>query len=751
MIRLVVRMLRSWMGPERWQALAAAALLLAVASFAPSMAVAKSAFPGMPEKSEKSEKPDAAAAPEAAPELSLAEEIAADTDAAEQSFADMIHDLRTGLREAVVSSHNLEPTLELAVQTSGEDGTSDWLMPAVKVGAVGMLCGWVVALAFRWWARRRFLGGFPTHPENRYEKIGYQLTGGAIAFVATLLFALVAWGVSEYAQGEQDMSHRTAMIMVGTAVFTQVFLTVLYGLLSPGNGAQRVLAMDDRHARGLAAALTLATALGGVLFGINAWFKTIELDDPTHDLFSIITTGVAVFLLSAVCLVYRRPIADAIRPPSQEGPGWIRWLARRWYVVGLIYFTAAWLVRAVRVLLNQPNAEGLVAVPVLVFLIGLAVYGITLLIIARLMKGGVELHVGGPGGRRLPSHRDLVERGAAIAYFVIGLAVVFHVWGVNVVGGGAWGGRIFDALVVIFFGWIVYDVAKLTIDRKIASEDPTEAMAGQDVEGDVPMAAAKTRLATLLPLVRVVVLSTIAVTIVMMALTQVGVNITPLFAGAGVVGLAIGFGSRQLVEDVISGAFYLADDAFRVGEYIDIGKVKGTVERISVRSFQLRHQNGPLNTIRFGEVSHVTNFSRDWAIMKLPIRVPLDSDSEKIRKIIKKVGQDLQDDPELGPKFLQPLKSQGVYQMDDSALIIRVKFMTRPNDQFILRRVVYHRIQEAFHKAGIHFASRVVTVRVEGEGGVPGSPEAAAARQQAIAHAAAQGDLDADPPPKKKG
>lgn len=366
------------------------------------------------------------------------------------------------------------------------------------------------------------------------------------------------------------------------------------------------------------------------------------------------------------------------------------------------------------------------------------------------MKGGVEIYTGGPEGHRLPDHRDLVERGAAIAYVFIGLAATLNVWGIDITGGGAWSGRIFDALVVIFFGWLIYDAAKLTIDRKIASEDPIDGTAGQDVEGDVPMAAAKTRLATLLPLVRVLVLSTITVTIVMMTLTQVGVNITPLFAGAGVVGLAIGFGSRQLVEDVISGAFYLADDAFRVGEYIDIGKVKGTVERISVRSFQLRHQNGPLNTIRFGEVSHVTNFSRDWAIMKLPIRVPLDSDSEKIRKIIKKVGEELQKDPELGPKFLQPLKSQGVYQMDDSALIIRVKFMTRPNDQFILRRVVYHRIQEAFHKAGIHFASRVVTVRVEGEGGAPSTPEAAAARQQAIAHAAAQGDLDADPPAKAK-
>lgn len=707
-----------------------AVAVLLLASFSSHGAAAKSAFPGMPGL-------DSTAPQKSGPQETLADNLSADIDAAEQSFGDMIRDLRAGLREAVASSRNLRPTLELAVQTSGEDGTSDWLMPAVKVGFVAVAGGWVVAFLFRWWARRRFLADFPAHPTDRYQKIAYHLAGGVIAFAATLVFAIVAWAVSEYVHGDSDMSHRTVMIVIGTVVFYHLFLTFLYALLSPWNGAQRVIAMSDRDARGLGVSMAVVNIFGAALLGLNAWFKSISLDDPTHDLFSIITSGIAIILLGAVCVVYRRAVAGAILPSGAEARAWKRWLARNWWVIGLLYFGLAWLVRAVRVLLDQPNAEGLVAVPLLVLFIGLAVYGITLLIVARFMKGGVELHMGGPNGRRLPNHRDLVERGAAIAYIVIGLAVIFHVWGVSVVGGGgAWGGRVFDALVVIFFGWLLYDVAKLAIDRKIASEDPSDILAGQDVEGDVPMATAKTRLATLLPLVRVLVLSTITVTIVMMALTQVGVNITPLFAGAGVVGLAIGFGSRQLVEDVISGAFYLADDAFRVGEYIDIGKVKGTVERISVRSFQLRHQNGPLNTIRFGEVSHVTNFSRDWAIMKLPIRVPLDADSEKIRKIIKKVGEELQNDPELGPKFLQPLKSQGVYQMDDSALIIRVKFMTRPNDQFILRRVVYHRIQEAFHKAGIRFANRVVTVRVEGDDAEPASPAAAAHRRQTIAAAA---------------
>ena len=127
----------------------------------------------------------------------------------------------------------------------------------------------------------------------------------------------------------------------------------------------------------------------------------------------------------------------------------------------------------------------------------------------------------------------------------------------------------------------------------------------------------------------------------MAVISALGVNITPLLAGAGIIGLAIGFGAQTLVKDIISGMFFLIDDAFRKGEYIDIGDVKGTVEKISVRSMQLRHHNGPLNTVPFGEINFITNFSRDWVVMKLPLRLTYDTDAEKVRKMIKKLGQEM--------------------------------------------------------------------------------------------------------------
>jgi moderate conductance mechanosensitive channel len=201
----------------------------------------------------------------------------------------------------------------------------------------------------------------------------------------------------------------------------------------------------------------------------------------------------------------------------------------------------------------------------------------------------------------------------------------------------------------------------------------------------------------------------------MIALSGLGLDVGPLFAGAGIIGMAVGFGAQTLIRDIFSGAFFLFDDAFRKGEYVDVGDVKGTVERITIRSLQLRHHMGPLNTIPYGEIRMLKNFSRDWVMMKLKLRLTYDTDVEKVRKLIKKLGVELQQHPEFGQDFLQPLKSQGVYAMEDSAMIIRVKYMTRPGDQFVIRKHVYSRIRELFAENDIKFAHRQVTVRLADE------------------------------------
>ncbi|MEM7290503.1 MAG: mechanosensitive ion channel family protein, partial [Pseudomonadota bacterium] len=308
-----------------------------------------------------------------------------------------------------------------------------------------------------------------------------------------------------------------------------------------------------------------------------------------------------------------------------------------------------------------------------------------------------------------PIFKGLVERGYAILLALLGIGVILELWGFDFENKANPALNFLDIILVSFAGYMSYQAVRIWTDYQIAQEEPAPA---HGEGGEAEMGVGQSRLATLLPIFRNFLLITIVTIAGMIVLAEMGVDIAPLFAGAGVIGLAVGFGAQTLIRDVFSGAFFLMDDAFRKGEYIDLGEVKGTVEKISIRSFQLRHHNGPLNTVPFGEIRFLKNFSRDWVMMKLKLRVTYDTDVEKVRKLVKKLGQELMEHPEIGPMFLQPLKSQGVYAMEDSAMIIRVKFMTKPGDQFMTRKFVYARIQELFEENGIKFAHRQVTVRI---------------------------------------
>ncbi|WP_026379766.1 mechanosensitive ion channel family protein [Afifella pfennigii] len=262
--------------------------------------------------------------------------------------------------------------------------------------------------------------------------------------------------------------------------------------------------------------------------------------------------------------------------------------------------------------------------------------------------------------------------------------------------------------LVALLGYVAWTLVASWIDRKLAEEKGKRPQQGEAEEG--PGGAAGSRLQTILPIVRRFVQISIAVMAVMIVLSSMGVNIGPLIAGAGVIGLAVGFGAQTLVKDLISGLFFLMDDAFRMGEYVEVGGIGGTVERFNARSLVLRHYLGPVYTIPYGAIGQVTNYSRDWVIMKLRFRVPFDTDIDLVRKIFKRIGAEMLEDPEIGPCFLQPFKSQGVTKMDDSGFIVSGKFMAKPNQQWGVRKVLYQKIQQAFAENGIKFAPKRVIV-----------------------------------------
>jgi small-conductance mechanosensitive channel len=269
-----------------------------------------------------------------------------------------------------------------------------------------------------------------------------------------------------------------------------------------------------------------------------------------------------------------------------------------------------------------------------------------------------------------------------------------------------------NAAIVFLVADFAWHLLRAWLDQRIVAANS----AGHGTADD---SRRRARLRTLLPILKNVLFVVLAVMAGLIALAALGVEIGPLVAGAGVVGLAVGFGAQTLVKDVISGMFFLFDDAFRIGEYIESGSIRGTVEGFSLRSLKLRHHRGALHTIPFGALDKITNYSRDWVIDKMTVSVTYDTDLDRIKPIVKEIGKALLADPEMAPHILETLKMQGVEQFGDYAVQIRLKMMTRPGEQFVIRRRAMAMLKKAFEANGITFA--VPTVTVSGGGGAAAS------------------------------
>jgi moderate conductance mechanosensitive channel len=263
----------------------------------------------------------------------------------------------------------------------------------------------------------------------------------------------------------------------------------------------------------------------------------------------------------------------------------------------------------------------------------------------------------------------------------------------------------------MFFAYLLWELARLAIDRHLPAHSGPHLPGEEDDEGTGP----GSRLQTVLPMLRAVFGAAIAIVAFLVVLSHLGVNTAPLIAGAGVFGLALSFGSQSLVRDVISGLFYMWDDAFRVGEYIDTGRLRGTVEALGVRSIKVRHHNGPLHTIPYGQLGSVTNLSRDFATIKFNLRLEPGTDVELVRKTAKRIGLEMQDEnPDLAAEVMLPLKMQGIADVADTALVVRFKFTARPVKPSWVQREYLKRIYRVFAEKGIKFASGALTLRGPG-------------------------------------
>ena len=615
----------------------------------------------------------------------------------------------------------LPASLAAAAARVAASATAGWSL-AAYVAAL-LVTGWIAERVYVF-AVRRYRERLRDAPAATFSARAFQLGVGllldlgalAVFGIAAIIFFFALWLTD-------DLRRIVVLEVLFIVVVVRVVALLARFLLAKDPSGERLLPLADAPSRTLQRAVIGLAAVFGIGVATLAVLTAGGASAETIDVVAIAFWVLGLVLGVSVVWRVRAPIADLIRGDGSRGTI-VGWLADLWPVAATAYLIALLLGAVFNLLAGTPIATGTGFASVML-VVALPVVDMALCrALAAAAASRRENTVGMP--HRIAAYESVLRRGIHIVVVVAGVLLIARLWDVDpfVVAQRSLGGKIASSLfgisVVLLATYMLWEFVKAGIDRRLVAED--------DQPGDVPA----TRLRTVLPIVRATILVTIVVMAVMSVLAALGIDILPLLAGASIIGVAIGFGSQTLVRDIVSGAFFLMDDAFRLGEYIEVGDAKGRVEKIHLRSVFLRHHRGAINILPYGEIRRLRNTSRDWQVHVLEFRLTYDTSLLQVKKIMKKIGEELVADPDYAPDIIQTLKSAGVMAAEDSAIVVRAKFTSRPtNNAWVVRRVAYDKIIRAFRDAGIRFAHRQVTVNVP-EGGDAAAATAAAGAALAV-------------------
>jgi small-conductance mechanosensitive channel len=511
----------------------------------------------------------------------------------------------------------------------------------------------------------------------------------------------------------------------------RLVLLFLRLLLQPDTPAARLCDVSSENARALYGRTALATLV--IILGRALGHMMMTSGAPLQAMEAYQLTVVLIALALLLWLVFScRPAAQQWLGGLAAGAPVMGAVARHWSLIASLFLVALTGAQIYSVTSGRVEVGGALLLT-LGLVIGLPLFETLMQALVRRFDSQLVGRTPASDAAKLP---DVLARCVRVAVLIGVVVTIAEMWVVTVLALASpdqWD-RIANASrtagITLFLAFVGWELLKYVTEPYMARKPKNAADAIAD--GDAAATPAS-RLSTMMPLLRIAAGILIGFLAIMIVLEDFGVNVTPLIAGASIFGIAISFGSQTLVRDIVSGIFYLTDDAFRVGEYIDCGRAKGTVEGFTLRSIRLRHQNGQVHTIPFGQLGQITNFSRDWLTVKFNLRFARDTDIEKLRKAAKKIGNDMLEVPEIKAEVLAPFKMQGVADIVDNALLVRFKFTARPGNPAMIQREAVKRMFNTFPGLGIEFAKEGATVILHAPAGTSEAAPSETARAAAAA------------------
>ena len=524
-----------------------------------------------------------------------------------------------------------------------------------------------------------------------------------------LAFLLVGHAVVVSAIGGEDVTRFILLAVIDAYAISAAIVCVARMMLSPRQPRLRLLYVSDdfaAYAMRWVRRITVFTLSGYAAAEVGL---LLGLSDPAHDALLKAVALVDHVLLAIIVLQQRRLVRQWLRAPAGAEGSFASLrnaLARTWHWLALAFLAASWVVSAV----EARNGYTLMLRYFLATFVVLMFARLAQIVLVGLLDRMLHLRPGTvqryPGiETRFAIYHPVLRSVTRAAIFVVGCLILLQLWGV---GSFNWllhtnlgehvGSSLVTLAIACLIALVVWEAVNASVERHVAR-----------LAADAQVARSA-RLRTLFPLLRSSLLVSILVVLGLIVLSEIGVNIGPLLAGAGIVGVAIGFGSQKLVQDLITGVFLLLENAMQVGDAVTVAGLSGNVEALSIRTIRLRASDGSVHIIPFSSVTSVTNVNRGIGNASVNVAIDYREDTDRVCDVLKAIVRQMREDADYGGKMLSDLQLWGVDKVDGASVTIVGQVVCTDSGRWSVQRELNRRMKQRFEELGITLFNPMRTI-----------------------------------------
>ena len=603
---------------------------------------------------------------------------------------------------------------------SDKDTRSNWL------GILGRLAFVLAAgIVVEWLARitlRRPRSAIETRADDDFWLSVVLLVARTVMDLAPIaVFAAAAYGGLTLFGPEQESGRLAAITVINASVLARSIIAVARMLLAPRVTDLRVFPVGDETANYLFVWVKRLANLSIYGFFILDASQLLGLPSSTNNAL-LKVLGLAVSLLLVMLVLQNRMAVAAWFRGDSHGflPVMRRRFADIWHILMIVYVAVSYTVWALEITGGFEFVLRASVVSIFILVFGRLIELFLRKAVQRAFALGQELNARLPGlEERANRYLPLVQSAARCVLYVMVLFALLQAWGLDIFSwfaselGRFVLGRLIMIVLIVGVAVLVWEIIGALIERYLTATD---------ADGNAVTRSQRAR--TLLPLLRNVFTVVLAIVVAMTVLSEFGLNIGPLLAGAGVVGLAVGFGAQTLVKDVITGVFILLEDSIHAGDVVEVAGHSGVVEAVTIRTIRLRDVSGSIHTVPFSDVSSIKNLTRDFSYAFMEIGVGYREDIDAVIAVIEELGAELRADSTFSDMILEDIQVQGLDRFDDSAVVIRARIKTKPLQQWGVRRAFNLRMKRRFDELGIEipFPHQTIYFGEDREGNAPAAP-----------------------------